>query len=236
MLLLQRNDGTVACEEAQNPACGNGLTDHRCDGCAPYPQIQCEDKHRVQNDIHHSTDNHRQHPDFREALCVDVAVHARCGHREHRAQQVNAEIVLCVAIRGIACTECVKNGLHKQIADCHDGCGADEQQGEGVAEDFCGTVMVACPSGDGEGGHTAHAEQCGECHDQRDDGQTQTHTCQRQTAAVTQMSDINAVYDVVCKLHQLRDGQRDCLRDNALPHGSLGKVDIPVHSRTSFAV
>jgi hypothetical protein len=48
------------------------------------------------------------------------------------------------------------------------------------------------------------------------------------------MADVNAVYDVIRKLHQLGDGQWNGLCNDAFPHGTFGEVNIPIHSRTSF--
>ena len=210
------------------------MTDDRSNSRAADTQIQCKNEDGIENDVYHSTDQYRQHADFGEALCVDIAVHACGGHGKQRTQQINLQIVSCVGEGVGACPEGEENGLHEQIADGHNDCGADQEQREGVAENFGCPFMVTGASCDGEGRHAAHAKQGRKCHHQRDDGKAQSHTRQRQRASVTQMADVNAVHDVIQQLHQLGDGQRNSLCDDALPHGTFREVDISIHSRTSL--
>ena len=56
------------------------------------------------------------------------------------------------------------------------------------AKEFAGFFRIAAATGHGTQRHTAHAEEGSEGHDQRDDGECQTHTGESHTVAVTHVT------------------------------------------------
>ena len=91
--------------ETHHPEKGNELGDDRGNGRSPDAHVQRENENRVENDVDHPADQGRHHADSGKALRIDEIVQAQTGLKEKGAEAVNAQIILGIGKRRLACAE-----------------------------------------------------------------------------------------------------------------------------------
>ena len=110
---------------------------------ALYAHAQRKNKHRVQNDIHHSTQQYRDHAHAAEALGVDEIVHAKPQHHEHSAAQINGEVAVRIGESGITGAEQIQQRFFEREHQRREHKACAQQHGKGVAHNICGVGVVA---------------------------------------------------------------------------------------------
>ncbi|MPN34172.1 hypothetical protein SDC9_181665 [bioreactor metagenome] len=91
-LPAQPQGRTPACQKKQHPNRRGALTDDGGQGRAPDSHIQSKNENRIQYNVEHRAQRHREHADPAEALGVDKGIEAQTDHHKQRAQQVHAQI------------------------------------------------------------------------------------------------------------------------------------------------
>ena len=187
----------VAEQKPQDPHRRHALGEHRGQSRARHAHVEDEDEHRVQEDIRHRADDRGIHADLREALGVDVAVEARGGHGEDRADEVNVQIGLGVDVGCLAGTEGEEDGAAEQISCHRQHRRSGQQQSGGIAQNAPGLFRVPRAPGHGEQGHAAGTEEGRKGHDEGDDGKGQAHARQGQAIAAVHVADVDPVHHII---------------------------------------
>ena len=205
----QAQEGLFAGEEAQDPHRAHSLTEHRGNGCAPHAKSEPEDEDGVKDDVDDRTDHGGEHTGFGKALRGNEGVHAQHQQHEHRAQKVDAAVAHGIRQGGIAGTKQPKQHRRPGIEADGQHHRKEQQHGKAVGDDLFCLFLVALPQSNGGAGRTACTHQHGECIQQHQDGSEQAHAGQRCRTDARDMTDVNAVHDVVQQVHDLRYHRRD---------------------------
>ena len=98
-------DRLFAAQERKNPDAGNCLRQNCGKSSTSDTQMKCKDKQRIQNNVHHCSDQNREHTCFGKALCGDKHIHAKGKLDENSADSVNVHIIYSVFDRIFTGTE-----------------------------------------------------------------------------------------------------------------------------------
>ena len=139
----------------------------------------------------------------------DEGVHAQHQQHEHRAENVDAAVAQRIRQGGVAGTEQPQQRGRTRIkADGQHHC-KEHQHRKAVGDDLFGLLPVPLPQCNGGARCAARAHQHGECVQQHKDGGEQSHAGQRCRADAGDMSDVNAVHDVIQQVDHLCNDRRD---------------------------
>ena len=224
IVLAQAQDGLFAGEEAQDPHRAHRLTEHRGNGSAPHAQPQPEDQDGVQNDVDDCADDGGEHTDLGKALCGDKGVHAQHQQHEHRAQSVDAAVLQRIGQGGVTGTKKPQQGGGPGVERDGQHHRKEHQHRKAVGDDLFRLLLIALSHGDGGPGRTARAHQHGKRIQQHQNGGEQPHAGQRRRADALDVTDVNAVHDVVQQVHDLRHHRRDHQLQHQLFHAASAHV------------
>ena len=166
--------------------------------------MENEDKKRVKDQVQDSTDGDGEHSGHSKSLGVDKIVHAKTDHNKKCADEVEADVCICIRISNITGAEQVKQWALGQVAQNHENTAGNQEHGKGVAENFPGAPRFTGTS----------------CNDR----QSQTDSGQRLGGHVWEMTDVNAVNNVVKDINELRKRHRNCKTQNISRDAALTKV------------
>ena len=141
--------------------------------------MEDKNKNGVQNDIHHSAQQYRDHAHAAEALGVDEIVHAKPQHHEHSAAQINGEVAVRIGESGITGAEQIQQRFFEREHQRREHKACAQQHGKGVAHNICGVGVVAPAPCDGEKRCAPCAEQIGKRNDDGQDGEGDAHARKR---------------------------------------------------------
>ena len=199
--------GLVSGQKTDDPDGTDELGDDSGDRRALDAHVQHEDEQGVQRDVQSGADDDGAHADPRKAHAVDEGVHAEADEHEDGAGDVDAEIFQSEGQR----FRIPSHGSQKgPCEDEKDGCqqGAEDQQHrESRLQDALRPGVVALAARDGAQGIAACAAQVCECRDQGNEGKGDADAGQRRRADAGDVSDEDAVHNVVEHVDDL--GQRD---------------------------
>ena len=170
------------------------------------PHVEPEDEHGVQDDVADGADAGGGHAGLGKALVGDKGGHAQGELHKEGTQQVDAQVGHGIGQGVLTGAEGHQDGLAKDGEHHAEQDRQDHQQGDAVAQDLFGGLVVPAAHGHRGPGRAAHADQVGECGDQHDDGVGDAQAGQSQTARAGDVAHIDAVHDVVQHIHQLCQG------------------------------
>ena len=193
----------------QDPHRTHGLTEHGGNGSALHAQPQTKDQDGVENNVDDRTDDGGKHTGLGKALRGDEGVHAQHQQHEHRAQNVDAAVTQRIGQGGVTGTEEPQQGGCSGVEHHGQHHREEQQHGKAVGDDLLRLLLVALPQRNGGAGRAARAHQHGERVQQHKDGGEQSHAGQRCRADAGNMSDVNAVHDVIQQVDHLCNDRRD---------------------------
>ena len=82
--------------------------------------MKYEDKKRVKDQVQNSTDGDGEHSGHAESLSVNKVVHAKTDHDKKRADQVEADVRICIRVSNVTGAEQVKQRAFEQLAQNHE--------------------------------------------------------------------------------------------------------------------
>ena len=209
IVLAQAQDGLFAGEEVQNPHRTHSLTEHGGNGSALHAQTQTKDQDGVENNVDDRTDDGGKHTGLGKALRGDEGVHAQHQQHKHRAQNVDAAVTQRIGQGGVTGTEEPQQGGCPGVEHHGQHHRKEQQHGKAVGDDLLCLLLVALSQCNGGAGCAARAHQHGERVQQHKDGSEQAHAGQRCRADAGNMSDVNAVHDVIQQVDHLCNDRRD---------------------------
>ena len=168
------------------------------------PHVEPEDEDGVQHNVAYRTDDGGQHAEFGKALGGHKGVHAHDQQYEQAAQHIDAGVGQSVGQGDAAGAEPgqqLRGGGVKTDGQHH---GQPHQYRETVAYDALGLAVVLLAHGDGGTGGAAGADEHGKGVQKHQDGGKQAHAGQSRCADPRDVSDVNAVHDVVQQVDHLR--------------------------------
>ena len=186
--------------------------------------MENEDKKRVKDQVQDSTDGDGEHSGHSKSLGVDKVVHAKTDHDKKRADKVETDVCICIRISNITGAEQVKQWALGQVAQNHENAAGNQEHGKGVAENFPSAPRFTGTSCHRKKRCAAHTEQIGKSGDDCNDRQSQTDSGQRLGGHVWEMTDVNAVNNVVKDINELRKRHRNCKTQNISRDAALTKV------------
>ena len=193
----------------QDPHRAHGLTEHGGNGSAPHAQTQTKDQDGVENNVDDRTDDGGKHTGLGKALRGDEGVHAQHQQHKHRAQNVDAAVRQRIGQGGVTGTKEPQQGGCSGVEHHGQHHREEQQHGKAVGDDLLCLLLVALSQCNGGAGCAARAHQHGERVQQHKDGGEQSHAGQRCRADAGNMSDVNAVHDVIQQVDHLCNDRRD---------------------------
>ena len=145
-------------QEPQHPNCGKSLRNYRGQCCSANAHLQPENQNRVENDIHHSAQQHRQHSHFAESLRVDETVHSQADHHKNCADQINFQIIIGISEGVLTGAKEIQQRLFKGKAHHHQYDARNHQRQKGIAHDLAGIFVLPFSPGDGAQRRSTHTE------------------------------------------------------------------------------
>ena len=209
IVLAQAQDGLFAGEEVQDPHRTHSLTEHGGNSSAPHAQTQTKDQDGVENNVDDRTDDGGKHTGLGKALRGDEGVHAQHQQHKHRAQNVDATVRQRIGHGGVTGTKEPQQGGCPGVEHHGQHHREEQQHGKAVGDDLLCLLLVALSQRNGGAGCAARAHQHGERVQQHKDGGEQSHAGQRCRADAGNMSDVNAVHDVIQQVDHLCNDRRD---------------------------
>ena len=193
-----QGDGhTLAQQGAQDKGTGGHLGEHRGDGRPRHPQVQQEDKHRIQGDIQGRPQHHRGHTQSGEALSDQKTVHPGGHQGEKGAGGIDGEVGIGVAEGGRAGPEPPQHMLFQQKEQGGQGGGEHQEHEKAVGQHPAGLLLIPLPHAHGQNRRASQAHQGGEGAQQRNDGAAHSHPSQRQVHDLRDIADIHAVHNTI---------------------------------------
>ena len=224
VFLADAQDAALAQEEAEHPDHAQGLAQDGGHRSAHHAHVEPVDKDGVQDDVADGADAGGGHAGLGKALVGDKGGHAQGELDKDGAQQVNPQIGHGVGQGVFAGAESQQHRLtvdgehHAQHHRQH------HQNGDAVAQDLLGGLVVAAAHGHRGPGRAAHAHQVGEGGDQDDDGIGHAQAGQRQAAGAGDVAHVNPVHDVVQHVDQLGQGRGQGQAENQGQQGRCAQA------------
>ena len=134
---------------------------------------------------------------------------AKHQQHKHRAQNVDAAVTQRIGQGGVTGTKEPQQGGCSGVEHHGQHHREEQQHGKAVGDDLLRLLLVALSQRNGGAGCAARAHQHGECVQQHKDGGEQSHAGQRCRADAGNMSDVNAVHDVIQQVDHLCNDRRD---------------------------
>ena len=156
-----------------------------------------KNKNRIQDKIHHSSNENREHSHVAESLTVDKRIQAEGDHHRRSPRQIDQKIVPGIAKGGIAGSERIENRLVKKISHSHENSAGNQKHGKSISHKLLRFLTVAPPHLHGTEGASSIAEQIGKSRDQRNDRKTDPHSRKRHSSHFRDPADIHPVHNVV---------------------------------------
>ena len=222
----QAENRLPAAEEQQHPGGADPLGNNGGPGRPADPQIQRIDQKRIQEDIQPRTDDDGDHPDLREALCVDERIHSQADEHRDGAEHINPEIGKRRRQRFLITAEQRQDCRRRNIQSRSQECANQDQHGKRRVDDGFRFFVVSFPPGDGGQRCTAGAEQIGEGPDERDERERDAQRGQRERAPFRHMADVHPVHDVVQDVDQLRQHHRQAEAQDDSRNLSPGEIAL----------
>ena len=204
-----RIDGLLP-EEPQHEQHREKLREDRRQGRAADAHAEHEDEDRIQEDVGDGADNDRDHAKAREALRVDVRIHARRDHGEDRAEEVDPEIRDGVDERGFVRAEQDEERAREDLPRDHEDDARQDFEAVGRIQDLGGFALVFAPALHGEERRAAAAVQVRERRNDDDQRECETNAGQGCRALAGNAPDVDAVHDAVEQVQDLGDQHGKC--------------------------
>ena len=200
-------------QEADDPHAGNALRNHRRQRRATNAHVQAENENRVEHDVAHRADEHGHHARRREALRGDERIHAERQLHKQRAEGVDVQIIVRVFNRVFARAEGQQKFVTEQQQHRRQRQRNRDLQRKAAAQQLFGRVVIAAPHRDGSPRRAAGGDQRRERRHDHNDRHAHAHASQREAADARDVTDVDAIHDVVEHIDQLGDDRR-----NGQPH------------------
>ena len=155
-----------------------------------------------------AAERHGEHAGSGKALTVDVRIETERQHDAQRTDQVNHDVRGRIRVRYLTGAEQVEQRAMKRDAEHGQHDTAQQQHKAGVDHDALCAFPVAFAARHRAQRSTAQSEQIGKRGNERHKGKAQADTCQRKRALAGDFADINAVYNIIQQVEQLRDEHR----------------------------
>ena len=188
--------------------------------------MQREDKNRVEHDVGCRAECHGEHAGSGKALTVDVRIETERQHDAQRTDQVNHDVRGRIRVRHLTGAEQVEQRAMKRDAKHSQHGTAQQQHKAGVNHDALCAFPVAFAARHRAQRSTAQSEQIGKRGNERHKGKAQADTCQRKRALAGDFADINAVYNIIQQVEQLRDEHRCGHRKYPAADAALRKINL----------
>ena len=159
--------------------------------------------------VRNRTDDGGEHTDLGKALCGDKGVHAHHQQHKDRAQNVDAAVVQRIGQGDVTGTKEPQQHRRTGVEAQGEHHRKEHQDGKAVGNDLFCLLLVTLPHGDGGAGSAACAYQHGKGVQQHEDGGKKSHAGKGGCADAGNVSDVDAVYDVVQQVYHLRHNGRD---------------------------
>lgn len=184
---------------------------------------QRKNKHRVQNDIHHSAQQYRDHAHAAEALGVDEIVHAKPQHHEHSAAQINGEVAVRIGESGITGAEQIQQRFFEREHQRREHKACAQQHGKGVAHNICGVGVVARPRAMEKSGAPPVPNRLANAMTMDRMGKVTPTPVSAAEDAPRDVADVDAVHYVIQNVNELRHCKRQRPGKECWPTPSLSK-------------
>ena len=236
---LQLQDGLFPGQEAQNPHGSHHLAEHGCKRSSANTKSKRKDKDRIQNNVDDRSDQCRHHADLRKPLRGNKGIHSHHNKHKNASENINSGIAERIGKRHLTCTEQLQKRRSRDIKDhgqCHR---KNHQNREAVSQNlFCKIMLL--PS------HANCSKRCSACPcqhgkgiDQHQDRHEKPNSCKSCCTDLRHMSNVNPVYNVIQKIHELCDHRRNCqlrqkLRNTSIFH--LLRFLLLIHLFSSYSI
>ena len=198
-----------AAQKAHHPAGADRLGQDGSQCGALYSHVKYKDENGVQDDVEYGADEHAEHSHQSFALGTDKGVQSKRQLNKDRAQQVDADVIHRVADGGVGRSKGPQNRFLEDAEAHRQHRGHDEEQGGGVAQNpFCLPPLAGAQL-DGGQGSASLAGEGGERRYQGDNGKGNPHAGEGGLPHHWDVSDIDAVYNIVEHIDDLRGNGGD---------------------------
>ena len=184
-------------QEFQHPHCRTKLRQNRGKRGSAYSHAESKDKQRIQENIHHSSDEYGEHSHISKALAVDKRIHPQRNHHKNSSKKINADIISGVGKCCIACAKRIQNWFIKHHYNCHQHNSCKNQHGKRVSHEFLCLFFISPSTFHGTKRSTAISKKIRKRHYKSNDGKAESHTGQRQCSYFGYSSDIHTVHDII---------------------------------------
>ena len=192
--------------------------------------MECKDKQRIQNNVHHCSDQNREHTCFGKTLCGDKHIHAKGKLDENSADSVNVHIIYSVFNRIFTGTEGKKKStVTKQQDDCQDYRNQNLQEKAVTQNMFCSIKIIFSHCNRSMRCTTA-SNQCGKSGNDHNQWHTYTDSGKGKCPITRNVSNVNTVNNVVQHIDELCGDRRKRQPEHQLSDGfSTQKIFVFVH-------
>ena len=170
VFLADAQHAPLAGEEDQHPHRADRLAEDGGDGCALHPHVEPVDKDGVQDDVADRADAGGGHAGLGKALVGDEGGHAQGELDKDGAHQVDAQVGHRVGQGVLAGAEGPQHRLAVDGKDDAQHHRQHDEQGDAVAQNLFGGLVVAAAHRHRGAGRAAHADQVGKGGDEHNDG------------------------------------------------------------------
>ena len=159
--------------------------------------MEHKNKDRIQDKIHHSADENREHSHVTKSLTVNKRIQSKRDHHRRRSRQIDQQIIPGITKSSIAGSESIENGLMEKISHSHENSAGNQKHGKGISHKLLRFITIAPSHLHGTERASSITEQIGKSRDQRDNRKADSYSRKRHSSHIGYSADIHTVHNVV---------------------------------------
>ena len=222
-------------QKYKNPHTGDRLRENRCQRCAAHAHVQSENKYRIENNVGHRPDEHRQHARLRKSLRCDKGIHSQCELHKNRSKRINVHIIHAIVYRiGAGAEGHQKIPVPQKKRRCQQDRNNDLNH-KTVPQRLLRLVMFSLSHENGSPGCATVRHKSRKCRHDHNKRHADAHTGERHGSLLRDMPNINPVHNIIHHIDELRRHRRDRQPEQKPSHRLRPqKIFLFIHSSIPF--